>query len=52
MLLGGSRIVTAVFASILWANKSRASFPSKVSSFITADFRHFLDWRMLMELVG
>lgn len=27
-------------------------FPNKVSSFITADFRCLLDWRMLMELVG
>lgn len=52
MLLEGSRVVTAMFASVVWANKSGAAFSQQGFKFYNSRFQMSHDWRMLMELVG
>lgn len=39
MLLGGSRVVTAMFASVLWANKSWAAFSQQSFRFYNSRFQ-------------
>lgn len=52
MLLEGSRVVTAMFASVVWANKSGAALSQQGFKFYNSRFQMSRDWRMLMELVG